>query len=177
MHRQIATMIASFLLAIPAAADDHRGFSAGGGIGVAESEFMTSFEAPHSFDDHWSFGPVLQLAFEEDVILVMASANTRYRWGIDRLLDDTSNWAKRTDVFLQAGLGVSHIDVEVDLGPFGSFDADDTAFLINFGFGGEYELNDRLALTSHMLFNIHAGDLFDDGFSFSWQLLGARYRF
>lgn len=161
-------------VALPAFAEPRRGLSLGGGIGFAEEEFMLSFEAPYQIDRHFSLGPLLQLAVEENAVLVMGSANGRFGWRLSELMTDPEPVARRLGFFLQGGAGISHLSV--DRGPnFG--DADDTAFLINIGAGGEFDINDRVVLTSHMLVNFHVGELFGDGASFSWQVIGARYRF
>ena len=49
-----------------------------------------------------------------------------------------------------------------------------TAFLFSFIGGLEYDISDRVALTSDMRLNLTS---FNDPFYFSWQVLGARYRF
>ena len=178
MTKYLVAIVSTVLLALPAAASDSKGFSAGGGIGFTEGMFLLSLEAPYSIDDHFSIGPLLQLGLEENVVLVMASANARYAWNVGELLSDSSEAAHDSRVFLQGGLGISHMDISVNFpAPLPDFNADDTAFLINFGFGAEYDLTASVSLTSQMLFNIHAGDLFNDTFSFSWQVIGARYRF
>jgi len=166
-------MAVLLLSSAPVAAEPREGLSLGGGIGVAESEFMLSFEAPFALSRRFSVGPLLQLAVEEDAVLVMASANGRLGWRIAELMKDPEPVARRIGFFLQGGAGMSHLSVDRGRGR----DGDDTAFLINLGFGGEFDLDDDVVLTSHMLVNFHVGELFGDGASFSWQVLGARYRF
>ncbi len=41
----------------------------------------------------------------------------------------------------------------------------------------QYEVTDQIAMTSDMRVNVLAGDIFGDSFYYSWQLIGARYRF
>ena len=187
---RIATLISlSLLLALPASADrstggDSSGFSVGGGIGFIASPtaFEMSFEAPYAFDDHLSLGPLVQLGLDEGFLLVMASANVRYGWRVSQLSGNSDDWARRLKLVGQGGLGVSHLSIDipsVTIPGFGTVGGtlDDTAFLINFGVGADYDLTSRVALTSNLLFNFHAGDLLGDDFTFTWQVIGARYRF
>ena len=188
---RIATLISmALLLALPASADrsaggESSGFSLGGGIGFTggPGAFQMSFEAPYAFDEHLSAGPLLQLGLDADFVLVMASANAKYGWRFSQLASNPDDWAKRLKLVGQGGLGVSHLSIDIPsvtvpgFGTVGGGTLDDTAFLINFGVGAEYDLTSNIVLTSHMLFNIHAGGLLGDNFTFSWQMIGARYRF
>lgn len=182
---RIATLISiALLVALPASAQsntgkDRRGFSLGGGIGFVASPdaFELGFEAPYHFDDHFSLGPVLQLGLDGNFLLVLASANARYGWRMSQIAGTSDDWAKRLKLYGQGGLGVSHLSIDIPSVIPGGGSIGDTAFLVNFGFGLEYDLNSKIALTSNMLFNFHVGDLFADNFTYSWQMLGARYRF
>ena len=50
-------------------------------------------------------------------------------------------------------------------------------FLINFGFGLEYQLTQSLFLGSQMMFNFLPKDTLGENFFYSWQIVGARVAF
>ena len=68
--------------------------------------------------------------------------------------------------FVHAGLGFSHLDPDNG--------NSETEFLLDFGLGADYALNDDWSLVTVMRFNTLPAE--DDWF-YSWQVLGAQYRF
>lgn len=66
--------------------------------------------------------------------------------------------------YVGAGMGFSHIGGLVG-----------TGFLFSFITGLEYDLDERVAVTSDMRFNLTS--LTGDTFHFTWQMFGVRYRF
>ena len=52
-----------------------------------------------------------------------------------------------------------------------------SGFLIPFGFGVEYQISERVALGSQMIFNFLPKETLDQNFWFSWQIGGVRFSF
>ena len=154
-------------------------WSTGGGIGFTaepDETFLISLKADYRLKGDGlagriSIGPVMDFGVEDDFLLFLFYGNTKIHWGLDELIGD-SEMAKRIEIFGQMGFGLAHIEIDT---PFGDFD--DQGVLWNFGGGIDYHINDRIALTSNMRFNILGPDLFPDDFTFSWEMIGAKYKF
>jgi hypothetical protein len=180
MKKLLAFVFGILLLAVSAqAGGEEQGWSAAGGIGFEEGlggSFLLSFEAPYRFGgegllERLSVGPLLQLGFDQDRFTLLISANSRLTWDLEELVDVGDGFFKNVNVFGQAGLGFSHESRDRHR------HRTDNAFLINFGAGADYTVNEHLTLTSNMLINLHAGGLFHNSVSLSWQMIGARYSF
>ena len=75
--------------------------------------------------------------------------------------------------YVGGGIGLYHVG-----GPSGFFSYD--GLLFSFPVGIEFDLTDRIALTNEMRFNFMAAANkagLSDTFYYSWQMIGARFRF
>ena len=144
------------------------------GFTAGPSAFLLGFEADYLVFEQVSLGGLVQLALDDDYTIVSPVAYGRY-WV------DLGQYDAELDPlvpYLQTGLGFTWWERDLRFGR----DDDDTAFLINFGFGAEYRFTPHLALGSQMLFNFIPTEIFDDRayddhFYYSWEVLGLRYRF
>jgi opacity protein-like surface antigen len=134
--------------------------------------FLMGFEADYRIiEEGFSIGAQVQLGIDDDRTLVSPVVYGRYTAN----LGDFERSLDRIDVYLQGGLGFTWWDVDRPRNRGG--DDDDTEFLTNFGFGAEYRLTDHVSAGTHMLFNIIPGEIYDERFYFSWEVVTLRYRF
>jgi opacity protein-like surface antigen len=139
-------------------------FSISTGIGFASSVFtLTGFnwqlDAQYRLNDNVSVGGWMQVVSVPGAAIFSMTGDTRYHF--DFLHSKGDGFLSKLTPYAGAGMGFSTA---------GGF----SAFLFSMIGGLEYDLNERLALTSDMRFNILSGP---DSFNFSWQMIGARYRF
>ncbi|MER3424005.1 MAG: hypothetical protein C4293_13045 [Nitrospiraceae bacterium] len=116
-------------------------WSAGGGIGFlgatpSGTAFSLNVHADNFLTRYVSIGPLLQVTFTGSLSQVGLSGQARYWFDIP----DTANRAK---LVLQAGIGFVHAD-RLD---------SDTSWLIPIGFGLDYAVAQRMALTADFLVN------------------------
>lgn len=116
-------------------------WSGGGAIGFLantpdDTAFAFNMNADRFFTREFSVGPLLQLAFTDNMNQVGFSGQAKY-W-ID--LPETNNRAK---LVLQGGLGFVHSD----------FFRDDTSWLIPIGVGIDYRVSQIVSLTATFLLN------------------------
>ncbi|HLG21022.1 MAG TPA: hypothetical protein VI895_14570 [Bdellovibrionota bacterium] len=138
--------------------------SMGGGLGFTLSPdlFLMGVEGHYFVHQNIAVGPLLQFGVDDNIFLLSPSLNVR---GVFDL--PAPGFAKRVKPFVQAGAGLSYIDVDRR--------GDDTSFLINMGFGTDVYLTTNFALETSILFNITPN--FDDNFYFAWQFISAQYHF
>jgi hypothetical protein len=154
--------------------DEAGPFSIRAGLGFMASPtaFLLGFEGDYMVADQVSLGGLVELGLDDDRIIVSPVAYGRYWFDLGQYEAELEPLVP----YLQAGLGFTWWDIDRPR------DDDDTAFLINFGFGAEYRFDPHLSLGSQMLFNfipteIHDGEPYDDNFYYSWEVLTLRYRF
>lgn len=116
-------------------------WSAGAGIGFlgatpSGTAFSLNAHADNFLTRYFSIGPLLQVTFTGSLSQVGLSGQARYWFDIP----DTANRAK---LVLQAGIGFVHAD-RLD---------SDTSWLIPLGFGLDYAITQRMALTADFLIN------------------------
>jgi opacity protein-like surface antigen len=147
------------------------GFSVQGGLGFTADPdaFLLEFEGSYSIDGAVSFGPAIQIAVDDDLVLVSPTLFTRYSFDLS---DATSEVIRPLSPYVQAGLGLTHIDRKRRRRY-----RDETGFLMNLGMGVDYAVSENVSIGSRMLFNILPGDVEDENFYFSWQVAGLRYHF
>ena len=154
----------------------HKGFSVGGGIGFTASptSFLMQFEAPYDFGNGLALGPQLQIGVDGVTTIVGATLDLRY--GFD--LSSTSNdIASGFEPFVNGGLGLAYMKHEIGARFRPEVEVDEVDFMMNLGFGIAYHLSRRVVLESRMEFNIVPGRVIGDNFYYTWQMLGARYKF
>lgn len=127
-----------------------------GGIGFTADPdyFMLTTSAVYGIREDLLIVPTVQWAFDDGDAIIAPSAGFRYLFTRQELVP-----------FAELGIGFAYSDR-------GS--SDETEFMINPGLGVEYALDNDVSLVSAMHFNILPGD--SDWF-YSWQVLGAQYRF
>jgi opacity protein-like surface antigen len=134
--------------------------------------FLMGFEIDYRIiEEGFSIGTLVQLGIDDDWTIVSPVLYGRYTAN----LGDFEPNLDRIDLYLQGGLGFTWWDVDRPNNRGG--DDDDNEFLTNFGFGAEYRLTDHVSAGTHMLFNIVPGEIYDERFYFSWEVVTLRYRF
>lgn len=153
-------------------------FSVRSGLGfsVGPDAFVLGFEGDYAFSPAISAGLSLELGVNDDLTFVSPVAYGRYRFDLGDLTGEES--LQKLFPYAQLGLGLTYWDRDLSgaaraLGA----DEDDVVFLLNPGFGLEYEVSPHVAVSSQMLFNIMPDRIFNERFYYSWQVLGVRYRF
>lgn len=141
-------------------------FSVGTGIGFAadfgiQTGFNWQLDAQYRVTDDVSVGGWMQVVPLTGVTLFSMEGDARYHFDVLR----SNNNAVLSKVTPYAGLGMGFAHAGGAAG---------TAFLFSFIGGLEYDVNDHVAITSDMRLNLTS---FNDVFYFSWQVIGARYRF
>ena len=143
------------------------------GLGFASSLGSTSgfnwqLDAQYRVSDSVSVGGYMQVFAPTGGTFFNLAGDVRYHFDI--VQSESDEVLSKITPYAGIGMGLAHVGA--DFGPLS-----DNAFLIAFIVGAEYDLTDRVALTSDMRFNVFVGHLFGDSFAFSWQIIGARYRF
>ena len=177
MHKLTTSILLACALALaaPALADpaDDRPWSGhlGTGFGLSPDGFLLTAGLEYEVVDQLGVGPLLQLVLDDDTVVVAPTLNARYR--ID-LSDSGNDFLRDLEPYVQAGMGLAYVDRERR----GRSDREDTEFLVNGGFGFEYNLSDRFAIGNGVMFNgMPADDAAGEDFFFTWQLVTARLRF
>jgi hypothetical protein len=141
--------------------------SLGGGIGFASSIYDTSaflmqFDMNYRVWDNVHLGPMLHVAPQDGGSMVSMSLDSKYVFDLSKQADDSLSMLAP---YFGVGFGFAHLTA----GP------GDTSFLLSLITGFEVNVTDQIALTSDMRFNFPVS--FDDTFYFTWQVIGARFRF
>jgi len=163
-------LLTAFVQTADAQVDGRSRWSVATGIGFQASpdSFLLGFEADYALSDEVSVGGAMQLGIDGDFVVVSPFAYGRYGFRL-------KNGLAKVRPYVQGGLGLTYISLDVPSG-FGFKDSD-TGFLMNFGIGAEYMLDDSISLNSRMLFNIIPTDVFGDNFIYTWEIAALRYRF
>jgi len=155
---------------------DHK-WSVGTGIGFAssigvnrfsQSGFLWQLDGQYRLTDAFSIGGFMQVAPVTGGTVFSIAADGRYHFGF--LRSQSNDFFNKLTPYVGFGFGLAHFGSDF------SFYSDNGA-LFSFIAGMEYDLTDHVALTSDMRFNAIAGNSSGDSFYYSWQLIGARYRF
>jgi opacity protein-like surface antigen len=164
-------MISSTANAQAVPADPAKLWSVRGGLGFTADPgtFLINFEAERFMRDEVAVGLALQLGVDDDNLLVSPILFARY---ILDLSGSTNKIVKRTNPFVQAGLGLTHLRIKSDNM---KKDGDATDFLMSFGLGVDYPLNGTIDIGSRMLINVIPGKVRGEGLYFSWEVLSIRY--
>jgi hypothetical protein len=138
-----------------------------GGIGFTASP--TTFEMGvaglYGINSHFSIGPVAQFGVSDNHTIIAPTVNVRYSFALPGAKSEV---ARRFEPFLEGGVGFAWIDKPA---------VDEIGFLMDFGFGMEYAWNRNVSLVSRMLFNVLPAETAGENFFYTWQVLGAQYRF
>ncbi|MEZ4282346.1 MAG: outer membrane beta-barrel protein [Myxococcota bacterium] len=145
------------------------GWSARAGIGFTgnPSTFLMNFEAPYAFNEWIALGPMLQLGLDDDYTFAAPTLNTTVKFpnflgpAFDRVVP-----------YALGGLGLAVIENED-----APNDKRSVGFLIDFGFGVEYQLSDRLFVGTQMMFDFMPKQTQGQKFIYAWQIGGLRYAF
>lgn len=142
-------------------------FSGSIGFTLNPDAFLFAPSMDYFLKSEISIGPNLQFAVSERLILLAPSATVKYYIDID-----TEDWVRRLKPVVQAGLGLALTNFDVP----GNGTQTDIGALINFGFGFDIFLNDKISFGNHMIFNITT-PMIDDRFFFSWHFVKFKYYF
>ncbi|MCP4039314.1 MAG: porin family protein [bacterium] len=174
----MAVAIVACLLAPTALAQEQergRAFERGksavrGGIGFMDGPdaFLANFEFEGFIRDEVAIGVGLQLGVDDDLVVVAPTLFSRFVFDLSRIEHDV---LRRFEPFVQGGFGIAHMDAERR-----GRDRDGTDFLMNFGVGVDYPLNDAVGLGSRMLINVIPTEVLNQRVYFSWEMLSVRYR-
>jgi len=163
---------------------DHR-WSVGTGIGFAssiggggpsilgfrfpsQSGFLWQLDGQFRIMDPISVGLFMQVVPVTGGTVFSFAADGRYHFGF--LHEQSNEILSRLTPYAGFGFGLAHFGADfVNVSANGA--------LFSFIFGIEYDVTDHIAITSDMRFNAVAGNDSGDSFYYSWQLVGARYRF
>ncbi len=145
------------------------GWSFRGGIGFTDdpNAFLMNFELPYAFDQWVSAGPMMQVGLHNDNTIVAPTLNITVT-----VPDLPGKDFDRIHPYSFAGIGFAYLKDDDR-----QRNDNDTGFLINFGFGLEYQLTQSLFLGSQMMFNFLPKDTLGENFFYSWQIIGARVAF
>lgn len=143
-------------------------WSVGGGIGFTSgvntaggpTQFLFTVDALYSLTNNISIGPSFQLGPAGNSSTVALSLDGRFYTPMGK----GDGFIGRLAPYVGVGMGFrSNTGITGDSG-----------FLFPILVGVEYDLSDNLSLTTDMRLNIVSGN---DNFYYTWQVLGARFRF
>jgi opacity protein-like surface antigen len=145
------------------------GWSLRAGIGFVDdpSAFLLNFEAPYAFDQWISAGPMFQIGLDNHNTIVAPTVNVTVT-----IPDLPGQDFDRFHPYGFAGMGFAYIEDDNRRNNNSS-----AGFLVNFGFGLEYQVRDNFFLGSQMMFNFLPEEVLDEHFFYSWQIGGARIAF
>lgn len=149
-------------------AGSHWAFRAGLGFTIDPDNFLMNFELPYRFDQYVSAGPMIQIGVADEKLLVAPTATINIR-----VPDMPGDSFDRFHPNLFAGLGFAVIQNDDRRG-----DNTDAGFLVNTGFGLDYDLSARVSLGSRMIFNfLPASRTLGERFWYSWEVVGIQLSF
>ncbi len=153
----------------PGARDLPLGWSARIGIGFIDdpNAFLLNLEAPYVFDQWVSAGPMFQIGLDNNNTIVAPTMNVTVT--IPHLPGEKLD---RIHPFGFVGMGFAYIEDDNRRN-----DNSSAGFLINFGFGVEYQISDNVLLGSQMMFNFLPEEVLDERFFYAWQIGGVRISF
>lgn len=143
-------------------------FRVGAGFTVDPNTFLLNFELPYSFDRFVSAGPMLQVGIEDEKLIVAPTLNLTIRVP-DMPGDDFDRF--HPHIFGGVGLGILNNDDRRG-------ENTDVGFLVNTGFGVDFDLSERVTLGSRMIFNFLPADrTLGQKFWYSWEVGSIRLAF
>jgi hypothetical protein len=154
--------------------EEEGGFSVAAGMGFFADDdndgFSMNFEGSYHVDEHWSGGIDFQIGIEDSDTTVL-SVPIFGRYDFDTFPTDVAI-LEDLHAFAKLGMGLTHVDIDRRNGG-----RDDTDFLFVIGGGLSYPVAENISIESRMQFNITTNDYFNDEYYFSWEMIGARFRF
>jgi len=145
-------------------------WSAGASIGLTSDPgtFLMGLSGEIDLSPELRIGPWLRLGVADNVVLVAPSVAATYRVELSGI----SERLQRFHPTMSLGAGLAYIHKDRGRG-----NIDDVGLLIHPGFGAEFDIDDRVALGTHFVFDILPIDTAGENFFFSWQALALRVRF
>jgi len=145
------------------------GWSLRAGIGFTADPdaFLLNFELPYAFDQWVSAGPMFQIGLDDHNTIVAPTVNVTVT-----VPDLPGQDYDRVHPYGFVGMGFAYLEDDNRRN-----DNSSTGFLINFGFGFEYQVSDNFFLGSQMMFNFLPEETLEEHFFYSWQVGGARIAF
>lgn len=140
---------------------------AGVGFTIDPNTFLMNFEVPYRFDQYVSLGPMVQVGVEEQRLLVAPTANLTLT--IPNLPGESLD---RFHPNIFGGIGFAVIENDKRGG-----DKKSAGFLVNAGFGLDYQLSEHLSIGSRMIFNFLPERTLEQKFWYSWEVAGIRLAF
>ncbi len=157
---------------VPATAEPGTFESVGvrGGIGFTDGpdSFLAAFDIEGLLTQQFAVGLGLQLGVDDDFIIVSPTLFGRYRFDISQI---EIRYFDRIRPFAQLGLGITHIDVDRR-----GRDVDGTDFMLNFGGGFDFIVNEHVEIGTRMLIDVIPAEVLNQRIYFSWELISVRYR-
>jgi opacity protein-like surface antigen len=144
------------------------GFGSSIGSGpFSQSGFLWQLDGQYRVTDPLSVGLYLQVVPVDGGTIFTFAADGRYHFDLS---SQSNDFVSRLSPYLGFGFGLAHAGSDFS-------NASDNGALFAFIAGIEYDINDHVALASDMRFNLVAGNDTNDTFFYTWQIVGARYRF
>jgi opacity protein-like surface antigen len=155
----------------PAPAGPGQNWSLRAGLGFTSDPgtFLMNFEAERYMRPEVTAGLAVQLGVDDNTLLVAPMVFGRFIFDLSGFSDDR---VRNVKPFVQAGVGFTHLDVDLGRGR----NKDDTDFLMSFGFGLDYPLNNTIDVGSRMLINVVPSEVLNERIYFSWEIVSIRYR-
>ncbi len=121
------------------------GWSLRAGIGFIDdpTALLLNIEAPYAFDRWVSAGPMFQIGLDDNNTIVAPTANLTLT--IPDLPGEDLDWIQP---FVFAGIGFAYIEDDNKQN-----DDSSAGFLVDFGFGLEFQVSESFYLGSQMIFN------------------------
>lgn len=148
-------------------ADTPWSLRAGLGFTQDPDDFLLNFGLDYRFDQYVSAGTMLQVGLEDQRSIVAPTANVTIT-----VPDLPGENLDQLHPFAFAGVGFAVIEND-DRGG----DTKQTGFLVNTGFGLDYQLSERFSVGSRMIFNFLPGKTLDERFFYSWEVAGVKVSF
>lgn len=137
---------------------------AGIGFTADPGTFLLAIEADYWIEHNVAIGPLVQFGLSDDDTIVAPTINAK------GVFDINQPQLERLKPYVEGGVGFAYIDKD-------GHDDSDTGLLLDFGFGANVALNDRVSLGTGVLFNFLPAELVDERFFFSWRVLSVGFQF
>jgi hypothetical protein len=137
------------------------------GIGFTDSPDTLLLAGAVDFPagENWTLGPAVQLGVDDDLTLFAPTIQAKWFFP----LKDSE--LKRLLPFATGGVGIAYLDDDRGGG------RDDTGLLLAVGGGLRYRLADHLSLGTQMQLNFMPGEVLDERFYFSWEVVQVVFGF
>lgn len=136
------------------------------GFTAGPDTFLTALTAGFYTSPGLSLGPTLQLGISDDETLFAPT------FGVRRVFDLAGEELDRLAPYIEGGAGFIYLEEDRRRG-----DDDDLGFLLNFGFGGNVELERNLVVGTGILINVMPGEVLDERLFLSWRVLQIQLSF